>query len=210
MRRTDAPAIRDICVRCAWMGEPAGDRIPGERLWAEFWTRWFTDHQRHHAWVACQAHTSQPVGYLLGTPDARAAERFLPFLLPRLVWAGIRDRVLRRPASRRALRALAGSLLAGELALPADVRQNYPATFHLNLLAAARGGGLGRALTERFLDHLRAEGVAGLHVQTLSLNEPINRFCVSQGFRLIARRELTAFRYAEERPIDILTWVRAV
>jgi RimJ/RimL family protein N-acetyltransferase len=80
----------------------------------------------------------------------------------------------------------------------------------VNLLPEARGCGCATALLRRVLDRLRAAKVPGVHAQTLSLNEPVARFCRRAGFRIAARRALHAFAHVEVRPIEVCTWVRAL
>ena len=43
LRRGDRQAVRDICVATNWMGEYHPDVAPDDWLWAEYWTRHFTD-----------------------------------------------------------------------------------------------------------------------------------------------------------------------
>ena len=52
-RPDDRQAVRDICVATCWMGEYRPESIPDEWMWAEFWTRFFTDRQSQYlqTWV---------------------------------------------------------------------------------------------------------------------------------------------------------------
>ena len=206
-RRSDRSAVREICIATAWLGRPAGRHIPDEWIWAEYWTRYFTDRQPQHAWVVERRADGRVVGYLTGTPDVRRFGRYVPFLLPGIVLRVIRKRLLRRPVSRRAILCLLRSLAAGEMRLPARVAQRYPAAFHMNLLPEARRRGLGARLFETFRDRMRCLGVGGIHAQTLSLNEPIQRFCRRAGFRLLAATALHAFRHTDPEPMHLLTWL---
>jgi len=47
---------------------------------------------------------------------------------------------------------------------PAEVVARYPAHLHVDLLARARGAGLGRVLIERLLGELQGRGVRGVHL----------------------------------------------
>ena len=44
-RRADRQSIRDICVATCWMGEYRPETIPDPWIFAEYWTRYFTDHE---------------------------------------------------------------------------------------------------------------------------------------------------------------------
>jgi RimJ/RimL family protein N-acetyltransferase len=205
-RRSDRPAVREICIASAWMGRPGGERIPDEWIWAEYWTRYFTDRQPRHAWVVERRTDGRVVGYLTGTPDVRHFDRYVPFLLPGIALRVIRRRLLRRPASRRAIFCLLRSLKAGEMRLPGCVARHCPAAFHMNLLPEARRRGLGLRLFETFRNRMRSLGVGGIHAQTLSRNEPIQRFCRRAGFRLLAATALHAFGHIDLEPMHLLTW----
>ncbi len=206
-RREDRPAVLQICMDTAWMGSPAPELIGDPWIWAEYWTRFFTDRQAHHLWVARRRDDRQVVGYLTGAPDAAQFDRFAVFLLPGIVRRVVRRRLIRRPGPRRALLAMARSLLAGELALPRAVAGDCPATFHFNLIRSARRQGLGSALLGRFLEQMRAGGVPGVHAQALSLNRSAAAALKRAGFRRAASRPLRAFAHHDPRPMAIDTWV---
>ena len=189
------------------MGEPAGERIPDEWLWAEYWTRYFTDRQWRHSWVVERRHDGRVVGYLTGTADVRRFDRYVPFLLPGLVGRIVRKRLISRRATRRATIAMLRSILSGGMALPGGIARRYPATLHMNLLPEARRRGLGGRLFALFLDRMRSLAVRGVHAQVLSLNEPIRGFLHKAGFDLVARRPLNAFAHAHPGGVEIHTWV---
>jgi GNAT superfamily N-acetyltransferase len=109
------------------------------------------------------------VGYLTGCPDSAGFRR-----ARRLCWT---PRLLLRIAARRypwnpdATRVARQSLgLAREperslrRVMPRSLERDYPAHLHMNVDAAARGHGIGRALVERYTADLAAAGVAGLHL----------------------------------------------
>ncbi len=192
------------------MGRASPEHVGDAWLWAEFWTRYFTDRDRTCSWVVERGRGGPLVGYLTGTPDARRVARYVPCLLPGIAVRVVRARLLGSAASRRALLSLLRSLAGGELSVSRGLVREYPATLHVNLLPEARGRGCATGLLRCFLDRLRAAGVAGVHAQTLSVNEPVGRFCRRAGFRIAARRALHAFAHVEARPIEVCTWVMAL
>jgi len=207
-RVDDRAAVRQICADTAWQGGPGGGHIPDDWLWAEFWTRYFTDQEREHTWVVEQAAEARVVGYLSGTVDARRPERYVRKLLPGIVrhvwWAGL----LRRAASRRALFSMVRGLLSSDMRLPPGIAAAYPATFHFNLRPAARGRGVGTRLFRAFEAEMRLCGVPGLHTQSLDLNQGVARFNERVGLTLVERRPTRVFQHIEPRPIAVLTWVK--
>ena len=192
------------------MGAAAPARIGDAWIWAEFWTRFFTDRQRELSWAVADVPSAHVVGYLTGTDDVRRFDRYVPFLLPGVLARVIRKRRMHRASSRRALLALGRSFLHGELALPAGVAARYPATFHVNLLPQARRRGIGRAMLERFLARLERLRVPGAHAQLLGDNKAIQSLCCRAGFRQIASGRLTAFAHLDGVATEIGTWVRAM
>ena len=207
-RRADRAAVRDICVKCSWLGSYQPDRIIDDWIWAEYWTRYFTDREPQHIWVVERTSDGAVVGYLMGTADVSRVERYAPRLFPAIVWRAIRKRLMRRPASRRAIISMLRSLLRGELHLPPSVARRYPGTCHVNLLPEGRGRRLGPDLLEMFLERMRSLGVPGIHAQVMSINPVVPRLLARRGFSMIESHPLTAFAFAEEQAIDLQTWVR--
>jgi len=209
LRRTDRQAVRDICVETAWLGGPGRGHIPDPWIWAEFWTRYFTDRAPRHSWVVCDADDGHVAGYLMGTDDVRRFDRYAPFLLPGIILRTIRKRLISRSDTRAATLAMLKSMIRGEMDIPPALVGNHPATMHIDLLPEARGRGYGAALYELFLQRMMQLGVPGIHAQTLSVNEPITRFCRHAGFTLAASKPIDAFKHVESEPIEILTWTKS-
>jgi len=206
-RPADRAAVRRICVACCWMGEHRPERIGDDWIWAEYWTRYFTDREPQHTWVVERSGDAEVVGYLTGTADAARVERFGPFLLPGIVWRVVRGRLLRKTASRRALRGMLRSFLLGELSLPPGAAERFGATFHFNLLGEARGQGVAARLLDTFIERMRSLPVRGVHVQPLHANAAVASLLARRGFRLIASRCLHAWSHLDGRPMELQTWV---
>jgi len=207
-RRADRQAVRDICVATCWMGEYRPETIPDPWIFAEYWTRYFTDRRPDWAWVAARASGDSVVGYLTGTPDVAGFDRYAPFLLPGLIARVVGRRLISSPRSRRTMGAMVRSLLRGELDLPPVVRRQYPATWHFNLLPEARRHGLGSRLLRLFLDKLRAAGAPGVHAQPMSINTASIAAIRRAGFSMLASRPLTAYQHITTTAIHIQTWVK--
>lgn len=189
------------------MGEHRPERIPDGWIWAEYWTRYFTDRSPRESWVVRRAGDGQVVGYLTGTDDERRFDRYAPYLLGGIVWRVIRKRLLRKGQSRAAIAAMGRSLLRGELDLPAGIAERYPATFHFNLLPEARGAGLGSRLVAAFIARMRAAGAGGIHLQVLGANPVVPGFLARRGFERIESHPLHAFSHVDGRAVDVQTWV---
>ena len=206
-RPGDRQAIREICAATCWMGQYRPEMIPDDWVWAEYWTRYFTDIEPEHTWVVEESATGKVAGYLNGTTDERRFQAYVPRLMPGIVWHVIRRRLLRRPAARRAILSMVQSMLRNEFRLPPGVERAYPATLHLDLLPNARGSGMGLRLFKAFRARMEELGVPGIHVQPLSVNRIVKRFMGKAGFRLVASSPIRAFRHIEPGPVELQTWV---
>ena len=83
----------------------------------------------------------------------------------------------------RTLADVARSPVAGGVPPTQVVDDRWPAHLHIDLLPKARGAGFGRGLVTRWLDTLRADGVAGCHLETWAENDGAVAFFEAMGFR---------------------------
>jgi GNAT superfamily N-acetyltransferase len=203
----DRRGLRAACVDTAWLGAPAPERILDPELWADVFTRYFTDREREHTWVVEDTVDRRICGYLTGARDVKAIERHLVRELPRLLYRLARSGALLSKTRRGVLGSFLRSLALGQLVVPTKVREEFPARFLFALSEDARGRGLGPLLFTPFLTRMSELGVAGAHTQTLSVNEAAFRFLRRAGFQLVASWPLSAFERFEAGPIDLCTWV---
>lgn len=70
---------------------------------------------------------------------------------------------------------------------PAELTAAYPAHLHIDLLARARGVGLGRVLIDRLLADLRGRGVPAVHLVADPANHNAVAFYEHLGFEVLAR-----------------------
>jgi len=206
----DRQAVRDICVETCWLGEYRPEYIVDDWIWAEFWTRYFTDREPRHSWVLQRLQDGKIVGYLCGSSQCKKVDHYAVHLLPRIAWRAIRKGLLRHAGTRRSILAMLGSLLKGELDVPGRLSDCYTGTWHFNLLPEARGAGWGWLLLRTYVRAMREQGVAGIHAQTMSVNTVVNRLLESCGFQLADSHPVHAFRHADPRPIEIQTWVMSL
>jgi len=206
-RPADRQAVRYVCVATCWISEYRRSYIPDDWVWAEFWTRYYTDKEPQHTWVIERTSDAKVVGYLSGSIDARRADHYALRIMPGIAWHVARHHLLLRGLSRRPLLSMLGSLVRGELSLPRDIVEEYPGTWHFNLLSELRGSGWGWLLLRQFMEAARQEGVKGIHAQTMSENHVVNRLLEALGFRCADRHKITAFASAHNAPLEVFTWV---
>ncbi len=192
--------MRRIAYLTGLFGSSAAPIVPDEELFADLWTAAYTDGPTAHHLIATLG--EETVGYLLGATEPAALTRsFLQRVAPLVASRAIRSEYRHLGASLPFLARLA---LEPGLHAPRD---RYPAHLHVNLLEAARGAGLGRALLEAFLERLRAEGVPGVQLSTTDRNAVAVGLYGRLGFELFASRETRVYRRVVDGPVRRLVMV---
>ena len=162
---TDWQAIRELSCLTGDGGNPiARDR------WALFAEVWVGPYQRLVPdWTLVADAGGVVVGYLTGCPDTLAFRRARRLrvtapllghlLVGRYGWGREVRRLLRRALDGRP--DVSGRLLAR---LGSRLLEAYPAHLHVNVAAAHRGRGAGRALVARYCARLADAGITGVHL----------------------------------------------
>ena len=182
-RPSDRERVREIACRTAFRNRGHATFLDDARLFADYWTRYYTDLEPESAFVA--ERDGEVVGYLLGCVDTA---RF--------------QRVMARSVAPPIVRALLARLLAGGYARDARARRTlrwlavrswreapdvdlsrFPAHYHANLLRGAYGSSAYTTMALRFVDRAREAGAAGMHGQVLDRrdggvwSEMVRAFC---------------------------------
>lgn len=164
--RGDRERIRAIACRTAFRNRGHEVMIDDAELFADYWTRYYTDFEPESAFIAELDGTI--VGYSLGCIDTRRFQRVMARdIAPRIV----RSLLLRWVRSsrhdvqlRRLMRWLAWH--AWRESPPVDLVR-FPAHYHLNVERAGYGAGAYSALALRFVQLARRRGTTGMHGQVL-------------------------------------------
>jgi GNAT superfamily N-acetyltransferase len=213
IRRAETPAdwraIRDLCCRTGAEGGPI--EVTRWPFFAQLRIGPYERHCPEWTYAAVRGdrvavHGGRVAGYLTGCPDTRAlrqrsrASFTLPLLLAVLTrrYAWNRDtRLFVMEALRLDVRSRLDRAPLGY----GRVLAACPAHLHMNVDAADRAAGIGRALMHRYLADLRAHGVPGVHL--MCGDRPLG-FYARLGFRTIGtwrgragdRRHLLAQEFA--------------
>ena len=204
----DRAAVRDICWRTGYLGQPIGWQWPDADSFAELFSGWYTDHEPASASVV--EVDGRVAGYLLGCRDTRR----VPDLTRRTAVVARRRGLLVRPGTRRVLARSAvdaGRDRAGHGGIDdLELMTRWPAHLHIDLLPEARGLGAGHALLTRWLDRLDADNVPGCHLTTMAENTGAVAFFAAHGFTpLGATTRLPGLRTLEGGRLHRLVMVRA-
>lgn len=178
-RDQDRGAVYDICVRTAHLGGDARPHYQDPDLLPEIFAGPYLYLEPEFAFVLADG--SDPVGYVIGTPDTatfvkRFAAQWLPMVAhryPPLDTAPVTpDEVmvhLLHTPERMVIPALAG----------------HPAHLHIDLLPDHQRAGHGRALIDTFVAALRQAHVPALHVGMVTENRAARPFYDRLGFHEI-------------------------
>ena len=178
----DHAALRLICLRTGDSGEDATAREDDPRLLGNIYAVPYQVYAPDFAFVVDGP--EGVAGYVLGAPDTAAfntavRDDWYPGLAADLPDPGLDS--TRWCGSDWARAALHHPNLIFPTAL-----HSYPAHGHIDLLAPARGRGIGTRGMGFLIDRLRATGAAGMHLQVSPSNAKALRFYETLGFRRIA------------------------
>jgi len=91
-----------------------------------------------------------------------------------------------------------------------EITNEYPAHLHINIGEEYQRAGLGSRLMSTLLQHMTAEGVKGVHLSTVSVNEKSRPFFEKWGFRLFCRYKSTFWSSVSGRPAYVEIFVRKI
>jgi len=195
----DRPAVRQIAHDTAFMGEPAALFFQGQEVIRDACSLYFTDYEPGSCFVA--EINEQVVGYLIGARSKVCAEAVFNrrIALP-LFFKALKDRVLFRIKNLVFIFSSLKDLLVNGIKTP-DFSRAYPATFHLNIKDGFRGRQLGSKLIASYLNYLKQEKIAGVHLATMS--ERAADFFSSEGFQQLYKGRRSYFRHILHRDVPL-------
>ena len=199
----DRAAVRRICADTGFMGKPVDEIFTDREIFADFFTRYYTDYEPGNALVTEDAETGEVVGYLLGSVRFRyqawkQIELMVLRTIPQVVFRYLTGRY--NKASRKFLYWV---VFRSIKETPPAPRQS--AHFHINLLPAFRNGGAGREMIFTFFDMAKERGVPRIYGQIQTRDERRTSFYTRYGFREWSRRRISKFDEYESRPVYVST-----
>ena len=190
----DRAAVRQICSETADRGLPVESIYDDRALVADLMTNYFTTREPQSSWVA--EADGRVVGYVTGTLHPARFDRWqIGWLVPQAVLVAALRGAVWRASTWRLLLATWRTWRRGGFPRQVSARE-YPAHLHVNISDGFRGQQVGRRLVERFLEHARAAGRAGVHVILRADNQAACRLFERLGFALLTRYPLVLPRGA--------------
>jgi hypothetical protein len=182
-RPADRAAVRRIACETAFRGRGSRAVLDDDELFADYWTRYYTDYEPELSLVA--ERDGEVIGYLLGCRDSTRFRRVMatsivPRVLARLTVRRFAGTYRKHPRSAAFFAWLVRRAWREEPAI--DVRR-FPGHYHANVLPAGHGERLYTRMARTFLDALETCGVTHLHGQVLeerdggAWDSMVRRFC---------------------------------
>jgi ribosomal protein S18 acetylase RimI-like enzyme len=200
---SDREAVFRIGADTAFFGAPIEAYLDDRRTFLDAFYAYYTDVEPQHAWVACA--DGQVVGFITGCTDSRSFPRkYSRQVLPCLLSNVLLGRYRLGKRSFRYFGGLLYGILRGE-ATHVD-KQIYPAHLHINVDANWRGYKLGQRLMQAYLDQLRSLHIAGVYLDTTSLNEAACRMYEKFGFTLLDARPVRFWSNWFHKPVQNLCY----
>jgi len=202
----DRAAVRRICADTGFMGNPIDEIFTDREIFADFFTRYYTDYEPECALVTEDLDSGEVVGYMLGCVRFRYQAFMQIWLMlshnvPIVFWRYVTGRYNR--ASRQFLYWV---LFRSVRETPPAPRQS--AHFHINLLPAYRTNVFGRDMVFAFFELSNRRGVKRIYGQIQTRDDRRTGFWRRYGFRELSRRRITKFQRFHTDPVYVSTLYR--
>jgi ribosomal protein S18 acetylase RimI-like enzyme len=187
-----------LAADTAFFGDPVEAFLDDRTLFCEAFMAYYTDREPEHLWVA--EADGAIVGYVSGGTGSRKARTMTAHILPHVIGHLLLGRYR---LGRKTLRYCRCGLRAWvRREFPAVSLARFPAHLHLNVAAAMRGRGVGRALLQACLVGFWAESVAGVQLHTTDHNRAACHLYERVGFRLLGARSTALWQGLVGVPVE--------
>lgn len=199
---SDREAVRTLCCRTGFLGEPIDPIYEDRELFADFLTTYYTDHEPESSFVIEQ--NGELVGYLLGSrkPFLNQLYSFYQniclFLRALLRYGRYND------SSRQFILWI---LKNGWREVPAAPRRTPH--FHINLLPDARKMSTTRALLSAYFSYLHRSGDKAVYGQIVTFESRRGEKMFERyGFKVMNRAEITKYKSFHAGSVYLSTVVK--
>jgi hypothetical protein len=201
---SDRPAVRDLCCRTGFLGEPIDPVYEDRELFADFLTTYYTDHEPESCFVLEM--NGQITGYLLG---CRYPLRNQLYSLYQNVWLFLRALTRYFRYNSRSRRFIRWTLVYGWREVPATPRRTPH--FHINLLPTARRISTTRALMSAYLSYLYKCGERRVYGQMVTFESRRGEKMFERyGFKVLNRAEITKYKAFYPESVYLSTVIKTL
>lgn len=187
-RSSDRAAVRELCCRTGFLGEPIDPVYQDRELFADFLTTYYTDHEPESSFVIEIEGVLK--GYLLGSRKPLLNQLY-SFQQNLVLFVRA---LLRYPRyNARSRRFIRWMMMNGWREVPAAPARTPH--FHINLLPEARKISTTRALMSAYLGYLYRSGEKRVYGQIVTFESRRGEKMFERyGFRVMNRSEITKYR----------------
>jgi len=198
----DRKAVRALCCATGFLGRPIDPVFEDRELFADYLTSYYTDCEPESAFVLTV--NGEVHGYLLGSRRPFRQQIYNLFSNLRLLARGASRYLRYNEASKKFIRWI---LVHAWREVPAAPRRT--AHFHFNVLPDSRKLATTRALTEAYLEHLRANGEKRVYGQIVVFEDRRGaKLFERYGFKVLNKSEITKYRHLHPERIYLCTVVK--
>jgi hypothetical protein len=201
-RQSDRAAVRRLCCRTGFLGEPIGPVYEDPELFADFLTTYYTNREPESSFVL--ELDGEIKGYLLGS---RKPLRNQLYSFVQNIWLFIRALARYPRYNVRSRRFIRWMISHGWREVPAAPRRTPH--FHINLLPEARKISTTRALISAYLSYLYRCGEKRVYGQIVTFESRRGEKMFERyGFRVLNRAEITKYKAFYPESVYLSTVVK--
>jgi hypothetical protein len=203
-RPSDRAAVRELCCKTGFLGEPIDAVYSDRELFADFLTTYYTDREPESSFVL--EVDGEIRGYLLGS---RKPLRNQLYSFCQNIWLFFRT-LLRYPRyNDRSRRFIRWMVMNGWREVPAAPRRTPH--FHINLLPDARKISTTRALMSAYLSYLYRCGEKRVYGQIVTFESRRGEKMFERyGFKVLNRAEITKYRAFHPESVYLSTVIKTL
>ena len=181
-QKSDLTALYKICLLTGNSGEDATKLFNNPDLLGHYYVAPYVIFEPDICFIV--TNNEKPCGYIIGTKDSqkfyeKCEKDWFPQLRKRYPFPEENDKTL---DAKIIMRIHDGHKVKPELL-------NYPAHLHIDLLPEAQGQGVGKKITNIFIDKLKELNVPALHLEVGKRNSGAIKFYKKLGFTIIKEYE---------------------
>ncbi len=204
-KKSDREAVREICCQTAFMGDPLEIFFANKKIFADIWTKYYTDYEPESIFVAEE--DGKVVGYITGCLNEEIYDKiFSKYILPELIKSFLKLRVIFNNKNFKFFFNSLKSSILGEFKLP-DI-PDCKAHLHINVTKAARKKGVGKKLMLRFFKYLKDNKIKKVELSTTS--EQGAKFFKAMGFKKIYSGKVSQWRYLLKKDVEIALYTKEI
>ena len=201
-RQSDRAAVRRLCCRTGFLGEPIGPVYEDPELFADFLTTYYTNREPESSFVL--ELDGEIKGYLLGS---RKPLRNQLYSFVQNIWLFFRALARYPRYNVRSRRFIRWMISHGWREVPAAPRRTPH--FHINLLPEARKISTTRALISAYLSYLYRCGEKRVYGQIVTFESRRGEKMFERyGFRVLNRAEITKYKAFYPESVYLSTVVK--